>query len=77
MKHPRQQTDPESNEGVVTQSHDQGCGHHDEHPAHETAAVAQGLIEAHRDYWTDNNPLKLTGAMLEMAMLTPSFGVSK
>lgn len=41
------------------------------------AAVAQGLIEAHRDYWTDNNPLKLTGAMLEMAMLTPSFGVSK
>lgn len=41
------------------------------------AAVAQGLVEAHKDFWHDNNMMKLTGAMLEMAMLTPSFGVSK
>lgn len=41
------------------------------------AAVAQGLIEAHKNFWHDNNMMKLTGAMLEMAMLTPSFGVSK
>ena len=41
------------------------------------AAVAQGLVEAHKDFWHGNNMMKLTGAMLEMAMLTPSFGVSK
>lgn len=41
------------------------------------AALAQGLIEAHKNFWYDNNKLTLTGAMLEMAMLTPSFGVSK
>lgn len=41
------------------------------------AAVAQGLIEAHKDFWHDNNMMRLTGAMLEMAMLTPAFGVSK
>ncbi len=41
------------------------------------AAVAQGLVEAHKDFWHDNNMMKLTGAMLEMAMLTPAFGVSK
>lgn len=41
------------------------------------AAVAQGLIEAHQDFWHDNNMMRLTGAMLEMAMLTPAFGVSK
>ncbi len=42
-----------------------------------TAAVAQSLVEAHKDFWYDNNMMKLTGAMLEMAMLTPAFGVSK
>lgn len=41
------------------------------------AAVAQGLVEAHRDFWHDNNMMRLTGAMLEMATLTPAFGVSK
>jgi uncharacterized protein (DUF1800 family) len=41
------------------------------------AAVAQGLVEAHKDFWHDNNMMRLTGAMLEMAMLTPAFGVSK
>lgn len=41
------------------------------------AAVAQGLLEAHKDFWHDNNMMRLTGAMLEMAMLTPAFGVSK
>jgi hypothetical protein len=41
------------------------------------AAVAQGLVEAHKDFRHDNNIIKLTGAMLEMALLTPSFGVSK
>ena len=41
------------------------------------AAVAQGLVEAHRDFYHQNNMMMLTGAMIEMAMLTPSFGVSK
>lgn len=41
------------------------------------AAVAQGLVEAHKNFWHDSNMMRLTGAMLEMAMLTPSFGVSK
>jgi hypothetical protein len=41
------------------------------------AAVAQGLVEAHKNFWHDNNMMKLTGAMLEMALLTPSFGASK
>lgn len=41
------------------------------------AAVSQGLVEAHKDFWHDNNMMRLTGAMLEMAMLTPAFGVSK
>jgi hypothetical protein len=41
------------------------------------AAVAQGLVEAHKNFWHNNNMMMLTGAMLEMAMLTPSFGVSK
>lgn len=42
-----------------------------------SAAVAQGLVEAHRNFRHDNNMMRLTGAMLEMAMLTPAFGVSK
>jgi uncharacterized protein (DUF1800 family) len=41
------------------------------------AAVAQGLVEAHRGFGQDNNMMRLTGAMLEMATLTPAFGVSK
>jgi hypothetical protein len=41
------------------------------------AAVAQGLVEAHKNFWHNSNMMMLTGAMLEMAMLTPSFGVSK
>lgn len=41
------------------------------------ATVSKSLIDAHKNYWDRNRGLALTGAILDMASLTPAFGVSK
>ena len=41
------------------------------------AAVAKSIIDAHKNYYAHSNALALTGAMLDMASITPIFGVSK
>ncbi len=41
------------------------------------ASVAKSIIDAHKNYYARTNALSLTGAMLDMASLTPIFGVSK
>lgn len=41
------------------------------------ATIAKELIDGTRDFWERNNTLALTGAMLEMALISSSFGVSK
>jgi uncharacterized protein (DUF1800 family) len=41
------------------------------------AAVAKSIIDAHKSYYGRSNAMSLTGAMLDMASITPIFGVSK
>lgn len=41
------------------------------------ATIAKELIDGTRDYWERNKPMALTGAMLEMALISSAFGVSK
>jgi len=42
-----------------------------------SASVARSMISANKNYWQKDNKLALTGAMLEMAAMTPAFGVIK
>jgi hypothetical protein len=35
------------------------------------------LIDANKTYWKHDKPLDLTGVMLDMASLSPAFGVIK
>lgn len=41
------------------------------------ASVAKSLIDTNQNLWEKNKGLKLTGGMLDMAAVTPIFGVSK
>jgi uncharacterized protein (DUF1800 family) len=41
------------------------------------ASVAKSIIDAHKTYYARTDAMSLTGAMLDMASLTPIFGVSK
>jgi hypothetical protein len=41
------------------------------------ATVAKSLIDANQNLWEKTKGLKLTGSMLDMAAVTPAFGVSK
>jgi uncharacterized protein (DUF1800 family) len=41
------------------------------------ASVAKSIIDAHKTYYHRTDAMSLTGAMLDMASLTPIFGVSK
>ena len=41
------------------------------------ATIAKELTDGTRDLWDRNKPMALTGAMLEMALISSSFGVSK
>ena len=41
------------------------------------AVLAKSLIEANKNYWQRDKALMLTASMLDMATLTPAFGVSK
>jgi hypothetical protein len=41
------------------------------------AALQKSLIEANKNLWNKNQGLVLAGTMLDMASLTPAFGVSK
>ena len=42
-----------------------------------SASVAKSLVDAHKNYWNRNQGLSLMGSMLDMAAVTPAFGVSK
>jgi uncharacterized protein (DUF1800 family) len=42
-----------------------------------SASVAKSLVDAHKNYWNRNQGLALMGSMLDMAAVTPAFGVSK
>jgi uncharacterized protein (DUF1800 family) len=42
-----------------------------------SATVAKSLVDAHKSYWNRNQGLSLMGSMLDMAAVTPAFGVSK
>lgn len=42
-----------------------------------SASVGKSFIDAHKNYWNRNQGLSLTGSMLDMAAVTPAFGVSK
>ena len=41
------------------------------------ATLAKSLVDANKSYWNHDKPLELTGAMLDMASLSPAFGVIK
>jgi len=41
------------------------------------ATITKGLLDGTRDYWERSNPMALTGAMLEVAAVSSTFGVSK
>jgi len=41
------------------------------------ASVAKSLVDANKSYWNRNQGLSLMGSMLDMAAVTPAFGVSK
>jgi hypothetical protein len=41
------------------------------------ASVAKSLIDTNKNLWEKTKGLKLTGGMLDMAAVTPIFGVSK
>ena len=42
-----------------------------------SASIAKSLVDAHKNYWNRNQGLALMGSMLDMAAVTPAFGVSK
>ena len=42
-----------------------------------SATVGKSLVDAHKSYWNRNQGLSLMGSMLDMAAVTPAFGVSK
>ena len=41
------------------------------------ASISKSLIDANKSLWNRDQGLKLAGAILDMASLTPAFGVSK
>ena len=41
------------------------------------ASINKSLIDANKDLWNRDQGLRLTGSILDMAALTPAFGVSK
>jgi len=41
------------------------------------AALSKSLIEVNKNLWQREQGLKLAASMLDMASLTPAFGVSK
>lgn len=42
-----------------------------------SASLGKSFIDAHKNYWNRNQGLSLMGSMLDMAAVTPAFGVSK
>jgi uncharacterized protein (DUF1800 family) len=42
-----------------------------------SASISKSLIDANKNYWNRGQGLALTGAILDMAAVTPAFGVSK
>jgi uncharacterized protein (DUF1800 family) len=42
-----------------------------------SATISKSLIDANKNYWNRAQGLALTGAILDMASVTPAFGVSK
>jgi len=42
-----------------------------------SATVGKSLVDVHKSYWNRNQGLSLMGSMLDMAAVTPAFGVSK
>jgi uncharacterized protein (DUF1800 family) len=42
-----------------------------------SASIAKSLVDANKNYWNRNQGLALMGSMLDMAAVTPAFGVSK
>jgi hypothetical protein len=42
-----------------------------------SASISKSLIDANKTYWNREQGLALTGAILDMAAVTPAFGVSK
>jgi len=42
-----------------------------------SASISKSLIDANKNLWDRDQGLKLTGSILDMAALTPAFGVSK
>lgn len=41
------------------------------------ASISKSLIDAHKNLWSRDQSLRLVGSILDMAALTPAFGVSK
>lgn len=41
------------------------------------ASTAKGLIDGGKNFWNRSNPMALTGAFLDIALITPGLGVSK
>lgn len=41
------------------------------------STITKGLLDGVRDYWERGNPMALTGAMMEVAVVSSTFGVSK
>ena len=41
------------------------------------STVGKSIIDANKNLWDRNNGLALAGAFLDMASMTPAFGVSK
>ena len=42
-----------------------------------SASISKSLIDAHKNLWSRDQGLRLAGAILDMAAVTPAFGVSK
>jgi hypothetical protein len=41
------------------------------------ASISKSLIDANKNLWNRDQGLRLAGSILDMAALTPAFGVSK
>ena len=41
------------------------------------ASIAKSLLDANKNFWNRNKGLALTGSILDMASITPAYGVSK
>ena len=41
------------------------------------AAISKSLVDAHKNYWERDKGLSLMGSMLDMAAITPVYGVTK